>query len=170
MLAELVQGGGTDHAQLAAGEHRLDHVAGIHRGVAAAPAPTIVCSSSTNVTICPSESVISCRTALSRSSNSPRYFAPATIEARSSAIEALALQALRERRRDDPLGEALDDRGLADAGLADEHRVVLRAAGEHLDDAALSAEETDACFIVRDANGQALAYVYFEDEPGIVQI
>jgi hypothetical protein len=28
------------------------------------------------------------------------------------------------------------------------------------------AEETDACFIVRDANGQALAYVYFEYEPG----
>ena len=27
-------------------------------------------------------------------------------------------------------------------------------------------EETDACFIVRVANGQALAYVYFEDEPG----
>ena len=28
------------------------------------------------------------------------------------------------------------------------------------------AEETDACFIVRDANGQALACVYFEGEPG----
>jgi hypothetical protein len=29
-----------------------------------------------------------------------------------------------------------------------------------------SAEETDACFLVRDANGQALAYVYFEEEKG----
>jgi hypothetical protein len=27
-------------------------------------------------------------------------------------------------------------------------------------------EANDACFIVRDHNGQALAYVYFEDEPG----
>jgi hypothetical protein len=24
----------------------------------------------------------------------------------------------------------------------------------------------DACFVVRDQNGQQLAYVYFEDEPG----
>jgi len=30
----------------------------------------------------------------------------------------------------------------------------------------LTAEETEACFIVRDTNGQALAYVYFEEEPG----
>ena len=29
-----------------------------------------------------------------------------------------------------------------------------------------SVEETDACFIVRDANEQALAYVYYEQEPG----
>jgi hypothetical protein len=27
-------------------------------------------------------------------------------------------------------------------------------------------ERQEACFIVRDASGQALAYVYFEDEPG----
>ena len=29
-----------------------------------------------------------------------------------------------------------------------------------------SIEELDACFVVRDHNGQQLAYVYFEDEPG----
>jgi hypothetical protein len=29
-----------------------------------------------------------------------------------------------------------------------------------------SIEEQDACFVVRDHNGQQLAYVYFEDEPG----
>jgi hypothetical protein len=27
-------------------------------------------------------------------------------------------------------------------------------------------EELDACFVVRDSNGQQLAYVYFENEPG----
>ena len=37
---------------------------------------------------------------------------------------------------------------------------------EHLFPPPWSVEETDACFIVRDGNGQALAYVYFEDEPG----
>ena len=51
----------------------------------AEPAPTIVCSSSMKRTIVPSESAISLRTALSRSSNSPRYFAPAISAPTSSA-------------------------------------------------------------------------------------
>jgi hypothetical protein len=29
-----------------------------------------------------------------------------------------------------------------------------------------SVEKTPACYIVRDRDGQALAYIYYEDEPG----
>ncbi len=29
-----------------------------------------------------------------------------------------------------------------------------------------SAEQTEACYIIRDANGQALAYAYYEQETG----
>ena len=98
-----------------------------------APAPTTVCSSSMKVTTWPSEPLISSRTALSRSSNSPRYFAPAIIEPMSSDDQPLVPQRLRDVAGDHPLGEALDDGGLADAGLADQHRVVLGAPGQHLD-------------------------------------
>ena len=42
------------------------------------PAPTIVCNSSIKRMISPSEFLISSNTAFKRSSNSPRYFAPAT--------------------------------------------------------------------------------------------
>ena len=102
----------------------------------AAPAPTMVCSSSMKVMISPSASVISLSTAFRRSSNSPRYLAPATIEPRSSAITRLPLQALGHVALDDAVGQALDDGRLADAGLADEDRVVLGAARQHLDDPA----------------------------------
>ena len=50
----------------------------------ALPAPISVCSSSMNRMISPAAAVISPSTAFSRSSNSPRYFAPATSEPRSS--------------------------------------------------------------------------------------
>ena len=102
----------------------------------AAPAPTSVCSSSMKRITAPSDDVTSLRTALSRSSNSPRYLLPATIAPRSSAIDALVLEAFGHVTRCDPLREPLGDGGLADAGLADEHRVVLGPARQHLDDAA----------------------------------
>jgi hypothetical protein len=49
-------------------------------------------------------------------------------------VELLVLEGLGHLAADDVLGQALDDSGLADAGLADEDRVVLGAAGEHLHD------------------------------------
>ena len=102
----------------------------------AAPAPTTVCSSSMKVMICPSESLISSQDGLE-----PLLELAAVLRAghhggQVEGDEPLAAQGLGHVAGHDALGEALDDGGLADAGLADEHRVVLGAAGEHLDDAA----------------------------------
>src|SRR6185437_5652285 len=47
-------------------------------------------------------------------------------------VDLLVLQELRHLVRADARGEALDDGGLADAGLADQDRVVLRAARQDL--------------------------------------
>ena len=49
-------------------------------------------------------------------------------------VDLLALQQLRHLAVGDALREPLDDGGLADAGLADQHRVVLLAAREDLHD------------------------------------
>ena len=50
--------------------------------------------------------------------------------------EFLLLQPLGHVALDDAQGEAFDDGGLADAGLADQDGVVLGATREHLDGAA----------------------------------
>ncbi len=101
-----------------------------------APAPTTVWSSSMKRMTSPSDSWTSLRTALRRSSNSPRYLAPAMRAPEVEGHHALVLEGLGDVAVDDAPGEALDDGGLAHAGLADEDRVVLGAAGEDLDDAA----------------------------------
>ncbi len=82
---------------------------------------------------CPCASVISLSTALSRSSNSPRNFAPAISAPRSSETSRLFLSPSGHVAVRDPLRQPLGDRRLADARLADQHRIVLRAAREHLD-------------------------------------
>ena len=82
----------------------------------------------------PSASLISLRTALSRSSNSPRNLAPAMSAPRSSEMTRLSLRPSGDVAADDPLGEPFDDRRLADARLTDEDRVVLRPARQDLDD------------------------------------
>ena len=87
-------------------------------------------------TIWPSASTISFSTALRRSSNSPRYLAPGDQRAHVEPDDLLVLQSLGHVAAHDALREPFDDGGLADAGFADEHRVVLRAPRQHLDDAA----------------------------------
>ncbi len=90
VLAVFVERGRADGVQFAARQHRLEHVARRPSTPSAAPAPTSVCISSINRMMRPSDLAISCSTALSRSSNSPRYLAPATSAPRSSATSFLS--------------------------------------------------------------------------------
>ena len=57
---------------------------------------------------------------------------PAHVERQQAAV----LEAIRHVAVGDANGEAFGDGGLADAGLADQHGIVLRPPGEHLDGAA----------------------------------
>jgi hypothetical protein len=99
----------------------------------AAPAPTTVWSSSIK-TIWSSElSRISSMTFLRRSSNWPRYLRPGDYSREIERQNPLAAQGLGHLVVDYPLGYALDDGGLADAGIPDEDGVVLGPPGEDLD-------------------------------------
>ena len=96
----------------------------------ALPAPTTVCSSSMNRMISPADSCTSLSTALRRSSNSPRYLAPAISAPMSSATMRLVLQPLGHVAAHDALRQAFDDGGLAHARLADQHRDCSWCGGE----------------------------------------
>ena len=133
LLAVLVERGCADGAQLAAREHRLEEVARADTAPSAAPAPTIVCSSSMKRMIRPSADWISFSTAFSRSSNSPLYFEPARSAPMSSAQTRLPLRPSGHVAGDDALRQSFDDRRLADSRVADQDGVVLRAARQHLD-------------------------------------
>ena len=136
VLAVLVERGRADRAQLAAREHRLEQVGGVDRALGGAGADDRVQLVDEEDDLCPRASAISLSTAFRRSSNSPRYFAPAISAPMSSAMTRRSRSDSGTSPDDDPLREPLDDRGLADARLADQHRVVLRAAREDLDHAA----------------------------------
>ena len=102
----------------------------------AAPAPTSVCNSSMNRMILPSLAVISLRNALSRSSNSPRYFAPAIIALKSIATSRLFFSdsgtSPLTMRRARPSAMAV----LPTPGSPMSTGIVLRAARQHLHHAA----------------------------------
>jgi hypothetical protein len=82
VLAVLVERRRADRLQLAACEAGL-RIDAASIAPSAAPAPTRLCSSSMNRMMSP-RCWISFMTFFSRSSNSPRYFEPATSAARSS--------------------------------------------------------------------------------------
>ena len=102
----------------------------------AAPAPTTVCSSSMNRTIWPSRVGDLLEHRLQPLLELAAVLRAGDQRAHVERDDPLVLQPLGHVAADDALRQPFDDGGLADAGLADQHRVVLGAAREHLDDAA----------------------------------
>ena len=141
VLAVLLERGGADGLQLAAGEHRLQDRRGVdgalggagpHEGVELVDEQDDVAAGADLL-----EDLLQALLEVAA------VAAAGHQRAEVERVELLAAEGLGDVVGHDLLGEALDDRGLADAGLADEHRVVLRAAREHLHHALDLAGPTD---------------------------
>ena len=132
VLAELVQRRGADHAQLAAGEHGLEHIGCVHGALGGTGADDGV-----HLVDEGDDAAVGCLDLVERGLETLFELA-AVLRTRDHGTEiqgheSLVLETLRHVTVDDPLGETFGDGRLADAGLTDEHRVVLGAAGENLD-------------------------------------
>ena len=115
VLAVLVEGGRADHVQLAAGEHRLEHVAGVHRTLGGAGADDGV-----QLVDEQQDPALGGRD-LVQHGLEPLLELAAVLRAGDERAhvegeDRLVPQALGHVAVDDPLGQTLDDRGLADAG------------------------------------------------------
>ena len=135
VLAVLVERRGADAVQLAARQHRLEQVAGVHGAFGRAGADD-------GVQLVDEEDDVAAgvlhflQHRLEALLELAAELGAGDQRAHVERDDAAVLQTFRHVLADDALGQALDDGGLADAGLADEHRVVLGAARQHLDDAA----------------------------------
>ena len=135
VLAILVERGRADGVQLAAGQHRLQHLRGVHRAFAGAGADDRV-----QLVDEQDDRALGFGDLLEHGLE-PLLELAAVLgaghqRAHVEREDLLVLQPLGHVAADDALRQPFDDGGLADAGLADEHRVVLGAARQHLDDAA----------------------------------
>src|SRR5579883_486453 len=133
VLAELVERGSADALQLATRQRRLQDVRGVHRAFGGAGAHQRV-------------QLVDKQHAVARGANLLDDLLEALLElaavlrsgdqrANVERQQALACQRLGHVALHDLVGQALDDGGLANAGLADQGRIVLGPAAQDLDDA-----------------------------------
>ena len=135
MLAVFVERGGADAMQFAARQRGLQQVGRIHRAVGLAGADQRV------HLVDEQDDRAFGRGDFLQHGLQPLLELAAVFGARNQRAhverqQLLVLQAFRHVAIEDAQRQALDDGGLADAGLADQHGIVLGAAGEHLDGAA----------------------------------
>ena len=134
VLAVLVERGRADRVQLAAGQQRLEHVRRVERAFGRAGAHD-------GVQLVDEQDDLSLGVDdLLEDRLQPLLELAAVLGAGDQRAhverdDLLVLEAFGHVAAHDALGQALDDGGLADAGLADEHRVVLGPARQHLDHA-----------------------------------
>ena len=132
VLAVLVERRRADGVQLAPGEHRLEQVGGVHRALGRAGADDGV--QLVDEQDDPALGVLDLlEDGLEALLELAAELGAGDERAEVERDDPLVLQRLRHVAAHDALGEALHDRGLADARLADEDRVVLRPARQHLD-------------------------------------
>ena len=115
-----------DQMQFAAGQHGLEQVGGIHGSFGRSRSDDRMQLIDEQQDL-PLRGLDLLQTAFNRSSNSPRNFAPATKRSHVEHHDAFLLQSFRHVAFDDADGQSFDDRGLADAGFADQHGIVLRS-------------------------------------------
>ena len=102
----------------------------------ALPAPTMVCSSSMNRMMRAALGLHLGQHGLQPLLELAAVLGAGDQRAHVERQQLLVLEALGHVALDDALGQPFGDGGLADAGLADQHGVVLGAPGQHLDGAA----------------------------------
>src|SRR4051812_4429799 len=132
VLAVLVQRGRADRLQLAAGQRRLEDRGGVDRALRGPRADEVV-------------ELVDEQDDVAALGDLLHHLLEALLELAAvlrtgdqgreiQRVDLLALEQLGHVGVRDALGQPLDDGGLADAGLADQHRVVLRAPREDLHD------------------------------------
>ena len=170
VLAEFLQRGGADAVQLPARQHGLEEVRGVHRAVGLA-------GPDEGVHLVDEE-----QDAALGGLHLAEHGLEALLEfaailragderAHVQGEQGLVAEAFRDIAVDDALGEAFDHGGLADAGLADEHGVVLGAAGKDADDAPdLLVAADDGVHLARAGAGREILAVLGEGLVGGLRI
>jgi hypothetical protein len=132
VLAVLVEGGGADRLQLATRERGLEDGGGVDRALGGARADEVV------ELVDEQDDVPALGDLLHDLLQALLELSPVLgaghQRGQVERVDLLVLEQLGHLGAGDALGEALDDGGLADAGLADEHGVVLGAPREDLHD------------------------------------
>jgi len=129
VLAVLLESGGTDGLQFTAGQHGLQDGRGVDRSLGGTRTHQGVDLVDEQHDVTAGLDLLQhLLEALLEVAAVPRAGHQGT---QVEGVDLLVAQGLRDIAADDPLSQALDDGGLADAGLTDQHRVVLGATAQH---------------------------------------